>query len=374
LLAVIGALQAAIGAWLAARFLRAPAPAPAERPAVSLLKPLYGDEPGLEAALESNLRLAYPDVQFVFGAHSANDPALAVLARLRARHPGADIAVVVNPARHGSNGKISNLINMLPAAKHDVLVVSDADVHVAPDYLDHVVAALAPPGVGLVTTLYGGVATTAALAGRLGAAAITLGFLPGVLMSRALGHADCLGATMALRRTTLAAIGGFAALADHIADDHLLGVLVRRAGLRVALAHTVPLTSVPETSLAALWRHELRWARTIRALVPVQFALSLLQYELAWALLALCLCPAGWTLGLFAGLWLAAWASQRAIEAALAPVRPSRTPFWLLPARDLLSFATTLASYVSNRVDWRGHTLHTAALPARAASFGTELS
>ena len=94
-------------------------------------------------------------------------------------------------------------------------------------------------------------------------------FLPGALLARAMGRQDCLGATMMLRRETLERIGGFAALVNHLADDNVLGRLVQRLGLTVALADTVPATTVPETTLRALWRHELRWARTIRALVPV---------------------------------------------------------------------------------------------------------
>lgn len=352
--------------------MRARRPAPLARPSVTILKPLYGDEAGLEAALASNFQLDYPEVQLVFGVHSASDAALAVVARLRRRFPGADVKVVVSPKRHGSNGKVSNLINMLPAARHDVLVVSDADVHVPPDYLSHVVAAMEQPGVGLVTSVYAGLATAEGAVARLGAVSINHGFLPGVLTSRAMGHQDCLGATMALTRETLLAVGGFEALANHVADDHLLGDLVQRAGLSVAMARTVPLTSVPETSTAALWRHELRWARTIRALVPIQFALSLLQFELAWGLLAFCICPHSWTLALFAALWAASGFSNWLIDRALAGTGATPQSFWLLPVRDLLSFATTLASYGSNRVDWRGQTLHAAALPAPAGSYGTE--
>jgi ceramide glucosyltransferase len=364
-LAVIGMLQALAGAWLARRFASAHRPVPVGRPGVTILKPLYGDEGGLEAALASNLAQDYPDFQVVFGVQDPDDRALAVVERLRQRYPGVDVAVVVDPTLHGINRKIGNLINMLPAARHDLLVISDADVHVAPDYLDHVVAALQRPGVGLATSLYTGFATTGTIAGRLGATAITHGFLPGVLTARALGHQDCLGATMALKRETLQALGGLEAMAGHIADDYLLGVRVRALGLNVAVAHTVPVTSVTETTLVDLWHHELRWARTIRALVPVQFGLSVLQFEMAWALLAVCLELEVWSCGLFGLVWaVAAWCGQvvdRAVGGGLA----TPVTVWLLPLRDLLSFAITAASYVSNRVDWRGQTLHAAALPHR---------
>jgi ceramide glucosyltransferase len=194
----------------------------------------------------------------------------------------------------------------------------------------------------------------------LGATQINQYFLPGAVLARALGRQDCLGATMALRRDTLARIGGFAALVDHLADDNVLGRLVQGLGLRVALADTVPATTVPETTFAALWRHELRWARTIRALVPAQFAASVLQYPLAWAALAVLLAwgtkrGALWSLAWFAAAWAVRALAARGVDRALGLA--NRTPLWLLPPRELMSVAVMVASYAGRRVDWRGHTL-----------------
>jgi ceramide glucosyltransferase len=385
LLAVAGIAQAIAGAWLTRRFAARPRVAPRERPAITVLKPLHGDEPRLEDALASTCAQDYPAFQVVFGVQRADDPALAVVARLRQRFPDRDIAVVVDSRRHGSNPKIGNLINMRPAAKHDVLVIADSDLHVAPDWLDRVAAALEGPGTGLVCTLYAGLPATGALAERLGATQITHTFLPGALLARALGRQDCLGATMALRRQTLAAIGGLAALADHLADDNVLGRLVRAQGLAVALADTVPATTVPEATLGALWRHELRWARTIRALAPGPFAASVLQYPTVWALLAVALTGASaWSWGLFETAWVARALCARAVDRALGsssraatspwPGRQEggpghesakpvaglafRPPLWLLPVRELLSVGVMLASYAGVRVDWRGQTLH----------------
>ncbi len=181
-------------------------------------------------------------------------------------------------------------------------------------------------------------------------------FLPGALLARAMGRQDCLGATMMLRRQTLERIGGFAALVNHLADDNVLGRLVQRLGLTVALADTVPATTVPETTLRALWRHELRWARTIRALVPVQFAASVLQYPLVWAALAVLLAGgAPWSLGWFVLAWGLRALAARGIDRALALA--NRTPLWLLPLRELMSVAVMAASYAGRQVDWRGHTM-----------------
>ena len=350
-LAGMGVVQALAGAVLVARFA-ASGPSPAERdgvagrtpypdraspaqrdkdsrPSITVLKPLHGDEPLLEQALASVCAQDYPDYQVIFGVGDAADPALAVVARLRARFPRCDIAVVVDPARHGANGKVGNLINMLPHARHPVLAIADSDLHVQPDYLARLADALAKPGTGLVTTLYTGLPAANRLAQLLGATQITHCFLPGALLARAMGRQDCLGATMVLRRATLDRIGGFQALVEHLADDQVLGRLVAGLGLAVRLAATVPATTVPEGRLRDLLRHELRWARTIRALEPGPFAASVLQYPLFWGLLAVLLSGgAAWSFGVFFIAWvgraLAAISVDRALEPLLVgPTLPS---------------------------------------------------
>jgi ceramide glucosyltransferase len=198
----------------------------------------------------------------------------------------------------------------------------------------------------------------------LGALQINQHFLPGALLARAMGRQDCLGATMALRRETLERIGGLRALVDHLADDNLLGRLVQRLGLGVALADTVPATTVPEAAFAPLWRHELRWARTIRALVPAQFAASALQYPLVWAAVAVLLaCGAVWSLAWFAIAWAIRAVVAKGIDAALG--RAIRSPVWLMPLRELMSVAVIVASYAGREVEWRGHRLQAEGLNPR---------
>lgn len=240
-----GLIQAAIGWWTVRRYSRRTAGPASWQPAITILKPLHGDEPMLEQALASFCSQDYPVFQIVFGLHDAADPALHVIRRLRARFPRADIDVVIDPTQHGVNRKISNLINMYPRAKHDLIVMADSDIHAPQDYLRELAAGLAPAGVGLVTTLYAGLGASATLAARLGAAQINHSFLPGALLARSLGRQDCLGATMALRRSTLDAIGGLHALVHHLADDAVLGRLVSARGETVALAATLPATTVP---------------------------------------------------------------------------------------------------------------------------------
>jgi ceramide glucosyltransferase len=365
LLTCAGLLQAVVG-WLAVRRFAQAGPndyagKASYRPPVTILKPLHGDEPMLERALASICMLDYPDYQIVFGVQSAADPALAVLARLRERFPERDIHVVIDAAQHGANRKVGNLINMFPFARHDVLVIADSDVHCAPDYLDRVTEALAEPGVGISTMLYGGVTERPSLAGALGASWINHNVIHGVLMAHGLGRQDCLGATMAMSRRTLESIGGLRALVDRLADDNALGQAVVARGLRVRIAATATATTVPETSLSELFRHELRWARTILAVAPVGYALSTIQFVLFWALLALVLSGAAmWSIWLFAAAWLVRGLVVAGIDHSLGLTRAGmgdRPAIWLLPLRDVLSMAIMVASYAGDQVEWRGQTL-----------------
>lgn len=364
----IGLGQAFAGYLAVLRFVRgARPPELRDPPPITVLKPLHGDEPLLESALISLCTQDYPAPwQVVFGVGRPGDSALPVVRRLQARFPGRDLAVVVDPTVHGPNRKVGNLMNLLPAAKHAVLVIADSDVHVAPDWLRRLATALAQPYVGLVTTIYTGL--PASRIGALGAMAINHYFLPGALLARVMGRQDCLGASMMLRRETLARVGGFAALVTHLADDNVLGRLVQRLGLKVALADTVPATTVSETTLGALWQHELRWARTIRALEPVQFAASALQYPLVWAACAVVSSGGAlWSFAWFGLAWMARALAALGVDRTLGlavglgpdhgPGLAKRSPLWLLPVRELMSAGVMIASYAGRRVDWRGHTM-----------------
>ncbi len=280
---------------------------PRRRPThrLRVLKPLHGDEPMLEEALASFCAQDYATYQLVFGLQDPADPALHVIRRLRARFPDVDMEVVIDPTQHGVNRKVGNLINMYAHAKYDVIVMADSDIHAAPDYLTQLVATLAHPNTGLVTTLYAGLGASNAFAARLGMSQINHCFLPGALMARTLGRQDCLGATMALTRQTLESVGGLEALVHHLADDAILGQLVAAKGLSVALAPTLPATTVPEMQINHLFAHELRWARTIQSLAPVGFVLSIaaIPYFLGQRRG----CPVlghAWALALFAVTWL----------------------------------------------------------------------
>ncbi len=362
-IAGLGMLQCLGGVLAARRFVTRRVPTPAMLPPVTVLKPLCGDEPLLEQALASCCQQDYTAFQIVFGVQDAADPALAVVERLRARFPGCDITVVADPTPHGPNRKIANLINMLPAARHDLLVISDSDLHVAPDYLRALVAALHRPGVGLVSTLYVGLPGGPGWLQRLGATQISHVFLPGALLGRAFGRQDCLGNTMILRRDTLERAGGLARLSHELADDNVLGQLVRGLGLTVGLAGIVTAVTVPETTASAMWQHEIRWARTIRTLAPAAFAASAIQYPIFWAALTVLLSwGAPWSVALLAAAWAVRAAAASGLERILRPLlarRPVPTPHWLLPLRDCLSILEIVAGFAADNVVWRGHSLRT---------------
>ena len=332
---------------------RAQPPAPAAPP-VSILKPLCGEDAGLYDNLESFCRQEYPQWQVVFGVQDPGDAAIPVVRRLIAAYPDADLVLVVEPSRRDGNLKVANLQNMLPKARHDVIVIADSDMQVRPDYLADVTAPLADPATGLVTCLYRGV-SAGGLWSQLACLNINHGFLPQALVAAALGERNgCFGATIALRRDTLDAVGGLGAIAESLADDHALGAAVRRLGRRVVLSPHVVDNVVAEPSLAALFRHELRWSRTIRAIAPAGFAGSILTQPVALALGALALDaaprPAAAVLAL---ALLCRVVMVRMVDRAL---RLPATPLWLMPLRDLLSFAVFIATFLSRTVAWRDRT------------------
>jgi ceramide glucosyltransferase len=352
--AVLGCAYALFAAWAACEFIPSTPARAASYPAATILKPLYGAEPDLYANLARFCAQDYPSpVQIVFGVSDPADPAIAIVRELIANFPDCDLKLVINSHRNGTNHKVSNLINMLPEARHDLLVISDSDIIVDRDYLRNVVANFDSQGVGLVTCLYRGIATVDSLWARLAAAAIDYHFLPSVLVGLKLGLAKpCFGSTIAIRATTLAAIGGFEAIVEQLADDYAIGALVRRAGLTVAIPAYTVAHACTQRSALDLFRHELRWARTIRFVDPLGFTGSAITHALPLALLGLLL--GNFTL---AGvIVLAALTCRFALQMQLdRTFRLRDDSFWMGPIRDTLSFAVFVASFFGRGVEWRGH-------------------
>ncbi len=355
--AALGCLYALFAAWAARSFRGDEIPGGDSYPAVSILKPLHGAEPNLYANLARFCVQDYPaPVQIVFGVNDAADPAIAVVRKLIAAFPDRDLKLVIAARRHGANRKVSNLINMLAEARHDVLVLSDSDIVVDKDYLKSVTASLGRRGVGLVTCLYRGTGATGIWA-QLAAAAIDYHFLPSVLVGLKLGLAEpCFGSTIAIHKKTLAMIGGFEAVAEQLADDYALGALVRRAGLSVAFSATVVAHDCTQKSARDLFRQELRWARTIRAVDPFGFAGLVITHAVPLALLGMLLGLAFGGLTPAAAIVVAALACRLVLQVELDRIFALRDDvYWMGPLRDLLSFTVFVASFLGRGVEWRGH-------------------
>jgi ceramide glucosyltransferase len=342
---------ATIAVWrFSRRSLGAPDEARANRPPVSVLKPLHGAEPGLYENLQSFGDQDYPAVQLVLGVGDPGDTALPTARALIRDRRDWDIALVINPRVRGSNLKVANIENMLPAARHQWIVLADSDMRVARHYLSVVTEPLAHPETGIVTCLYKGVAT-AGLWSRLAAMQINFSFLPGAVVGDAIQvGGGCFGATIALRRDVLDRIGGFARLRDELADDHRIGEAVRGLGLKTVLSPYIVDNRVTETSLAGLWRHELRWARTTRLMAPSGFAGSITTHTVMITALAAVFFGSGiaaWSAVVLALLlrWASAAATARWLDLP-------RRGLWLLPLRDALSFAVFLGSFCGRSIRW----------------------
>lgn len=324
--------------------------------AITLLKPLHGAEPRLLENLASFLAQEHDGpIQLLCGVQRGDDPAIAVIEALRAQHPGAAIDLVVDSTVHGANGKVSNLINMMPRAKHPILVLSDSDIVAPPDYLARILAALDPPATGLVTCLYRG-RGDAGFWSRVGAAGLSYQFLPGTVFGAALGLArPCMGSTIALRRETLDRIGGFVSFADVLADDYAIGEAVNALGLGVKVPPMFVTHASAEADFADLWRHELRWGVTVRDLVPAAYAASLIGIPFPLALLGAALEPAH---AIGAAVVLLSLAVRVIVVRTVDAQLGERTePLWMLPLRDCLSLAIFVATYFVRSVDWRGQRL-----------------
>jgi ceramide glucosyltransferase len=350
---VVSVLYLAVVLACILRFAERRPPGTEWRPPVTVLKPLCGSEPLLEENLRSFCTQDYPEYEVIFGVHSADDLALGIVDRLAAEGHPCRIDVVVDGRMAGPNAKVSNLANMQQHAKYDVVVVSDSDMRVDSGWLAQVVSPLGEPRVGLVTCLYrarpvGGAVST------LGAMYVNDWFAPAVMVAASFnGGPFGFGSTLALRRETLEAVGGFEELSEYLADDYVLAARVAARGQDIVLASPVVETIVSEPGLRALFARELRWARVVRSVRPLGWALSCVTY-------ALPLATAHWLLSRFStestALLAGALALRTAIHAAMPAclgLRSGRAP-WLIPARDAMTAVVWAVSFVGSTVEWRG--------------------
>jgi ceramide glucosyltransferase len=325
-------------------------------PSVSILKPLCGVDPHALESLRSHCRQDYPEFEIIFGVSDPNDAVVGVVHRVISEFPQIPMKLVPCPESLGTNLKVSNLVQMLPHARFDIILVNDSDIAVPGDYLKQVANGFASPDTGMVTCLYRGVAEKTA-GSKLECLGIHSDFVPGVLCARYIERSIrfALGSTMALSRPALDAIGRFSSVADYLADDYQLGYRVSEAGFHVEIADCIVDHHLPPYSFSAFFEHQVRWARAVRSSRPGGYAGMIFTFVIPWSLVTVALVPhtaAAWVL--FASAVALRYAVTLSVQTrVLREPHPFRH-LWLLPFRDLVAAVVWVWSYAGRTVVWRG--------------------
>ena len=324
-------------------------------PAVSLLKPVRGVDFGSYENFASFCRQEYADYEILFGVGDAADPAVPLIQRLIADFPQRRIRLFIGAEQIGANRKVNMLARLAREAQHDILVLTDGDIRVTPAYLREVVAPFADRRIGAVTSFYRGIAEKN-LGAELEAIGAASDFFAGVLMANWMeGLTFGLGASIVTTKEWVAKIGGFAAIADVLADDYELGHRIARAGGKVLLSREAVWTMYPAQTARSFWQHQVRWSRTVGLCRPLSFAGLIFTHGLPWALLAALIAPAPW----IAAAYLIAYLVLRFTMAWTVGVwgvgdEMVRRKLWLVPLGDAVRFVVWLASFASNRIHWGG--------------------
>ena len=326
------------------------------QPPISILKPIYGLDPEMYINLKSFCLQNSPKYQIIFGLQDVNDEALPIVKKIIKELNDVDISFIINTERHGTNHKVSNLINMCPSIKYEFMLIADSDMQVNENYLSQVIKPFDDPNTGAITCLYFGSATKK-ITSMLNTMFINNWFLPSVLISKMIKPIEyCLGATMIVRRSILHKIGGFEALSNHLADDYMLGKLISNIGYKIHLSNCIVKNVVEESSFKNLILHELRWARTLRRVEPYGYALTFLTDSLILSIFAgtsLYVIGNSFVLFLFPifitliiRVYMYSKTNEVTDSARVGKI-------WLIPLRDTLTFFIRILSYAGNSVEWR---------------------
>lgn len=328
-------------------------------PDVSVLKPVKGVDPSMYGGLASHCRQQYAGrFEMIFGVSSMDDPAVAEIERLRAEFPECAIRLVECRERLGTSGKVSNLVQMLPVASYEHILINDSDIRVSPQYLTRVMAGFADASVGMVTAPYvGRAAEGATLWTRLEALGIATDFFPGVLAARKLerGIRFGLGSTLAMSKTALAKAGGLEPLVECLADDYEMGERIAKAGYRVELSDEVVETTVPAYSFRGFCEHQLRWARTTRDSRRWGYLGVGITFVIPWAVMT---CVASglelWSFSLLSLALLARVAVALSVGVGVLGDGQVLRNMWLVPLRDFFGLFFWAWSYAGDTIVWRG--------------------
>jgi ceramide glucosyltransferase len=320
-------------------------------PPLSVLKPVHGRDPQFYEAILSHAVQEYPEFEILFGTTNAKDPAVPEIQRLQREFPARRIELVIVETG-APNAKVGVLAELAKRARHPVLLVNDSDIVVEPGYFRAVTAPLSEASVGLVTCLYRAAARS--WPSRSEALGIATEFAPSVLVARLLGVAEfALGSTMVFRAASLERIGGFGAIANYLADDYQLGRHLAESGYRIVFAPVVVETDLGAESWGQVWRHQLRWSRTIRVSRPSGYYGYVVTHATLWSLVALAagewrIAAAVMALRVLTGIWIG--------SGILGDSKVLRD-FWMIPLRDLFGFAVWVGGIFGDTVQWRDQQL-----------------
>jgi ceramide glucosyltransferase len=324
-------------------------------PVVTVLKPVYGLEKNQRKNLRSTCIQDYPEFQVVFSVQELGDPAIPLLMELQREFGEERVTVAIENCRAGSNGNINNMIGGLLHARHDILVISDSDVFLKPDYLKTIVTPLADPDVGCVCTLYKAACADSWFE-KMELLTLNADFMANVVFAHVTGASKfCLGASAALRRSTLAEIGGLEGLADYLVEDYEMGRRIWSSGKKIAIVPYLVDTMVDLKTPAQWWGHQVYWDQNTRAARPwAFFATAVIRstpFAILFALARFC-DPLG--LGVLAGALVLRMATAAVILGWGLGDREGVKSIWLLPARDVLSLASWFLAFVKRTTVWRG--------------------
>jgi ceramide glucosyltransferase len=350
---IAGSLVYCILAIVAARnYLRVPPLRRANRQPISILKPLYGSDDGLEENLHSFFLQDYPNFEILMSVRAETDPEAFTAKRVMRQFPKVPARLVVTGDSPRPNGKVYSLQQMLLHAQHQILVMADSDIRVTPDMLRILAAEMHDPAITLATCPYRAMPGDSWWS-RMEAVGMNTEFLSGVLVARLLdGMNFALGCTLAIRREALDGIGGLAALQDYLAEDFMMGKLVAQNGGHVILSSYVIQHWIGSQGFRANLRHRLRWARSTRRSRPLGYFGQLFTNPLPLALLFLAVDPKSWPL---AALAISLRAATAWIMASFVLASPLTVRQWfLVPLQDAASFFVWILGFFGNRIEWRG--------------------
>ena len=355
-LALAGAAYYVLCAWAGLRFLSHQRESAAMTPPVSILKSLKGVDPHMRKGFRSHCLLDYPEYEVLFGVSDMSDPAVSLVHEVQQEFPNAKLRVIHCPEVLGANGKVSNLVQMLPQAQHEHVLINDSDILVERDFLRRVMGCFVETRVGVVTTLYRAVAGCG-LWSKLEALGISTDFMGGVLVAREMegGIRFALGATMATTKSVLAKIGGLESLVDVLGDDYELGARAAAAGYHVELGDAVVETAVADYTWRDFWQHQLRWARNVKDRRPAQYFGLIVAFGLVWGILAALAAPrVWWTWAALVVVLVARAAAAGVIGGKVLRDSQVARDFWLIPVRDFVALAVWVTSFFGSTVVWRG--------------------